>query len=220
MPITRLKETTEGRIRINSVEDAGFRTVEAVLQAGPYRLQQIRGVGPETATKIVAAARQLRHALIESVRLRFDVERRPDSHTQLLTALATWRAVESQIDPAHDELVALVPQLEKLLELAAPARSRTELLFSGRKRREAAKVALRELDAFMRTDRTAELKEMSEAVLAIEPATPAGIWDHYANDAVALNGLLIDVGGLAPDDGRVHGRLPNSAPLGQGGPRR
>jgi hypothetical protein len=49
---------------------------------------------------------------------------------------------------------------------------------------------------------------MSEAVLAIEPATPAGIWDHYANDAVALNGLLIDVGGLAPDDGRVHGRLP------------
>lgn len=45
MPVARLKETTEGRVRINLVEQAGFRTVDSVLRAGPYRLQQIRGVG-------------------------------------------------------------------------------------------------------------------------------------------------------------------------------
>jgi superfamily II DNA or RNA helicase len=182
--------------------------VEAVLRAGQYRLQRIHGVGSETATKIVAAARQLRRAVIESIRLRFDVERRPDSHARLLAALVTWRAVESRLAPAHDDLVALVPRLDELLEAASPARSRVELFFFGRKRRRAAKVALQELDAVMRTDRIAELAEMSEAVLSIERATPAGIWDQYANDAVAFNGLLIEVGGLAPDEEQVHGRLP------------
>jgi hypothetical protein len=208
MPVARLKDTTEGRVRIDAVEDAGFRTVHAVLRAGRYRLEQIRGVGPETATKTFAAARQLRHAVTESVRLRLDIERRPHSHTTLLTALATWHAVESRIGSARDELDALAPRLDELLEAAAPARSRMGLLFSSRKRRAAAKVALNELGLLMGTDRAAELAEMSEAVLAIEPATPAAVWDEYGNDAVAFNGLLIEVGGLGPDEEQVHGRLP------------
>lgn len=208
MPIARLKETTEGRVRINLVESAGFRTVEAVLRAGPYRLQQIRGVGPDTATKIVAAGRQLAQALIESVRLRFDVERRPESHAALLTALATWHALESRIEPARDELAALAPRLGELLETARPARSRIALFFSGRKRRDAAKEALQELDALLHNERAEELAEIAEAVLAIEPATPDGIWDEYATDPVAFNGLLIDVGGFGPDEEQVHGRLP------------
>jgi SNF2 family DNA or RNA helicase len=208
MPIARLKETTEGRVRINIVEDAGFRTVEAVLRAEPYRLQQIRGVGPETATKIVAAARQLRHALTESVRLRFDVDRRPTSHAELLSALAAWREIESRIEPVRDELAALAPQLEKLIEAAAPTRSRMGLFFSGRDRRDVARVALNELDGLMGTESTSELAEISAAVLAVKPATLTGIWDEYANDAVAFNGLLIDIGGLGPDEEQVHGRLP------------
>ncbi len=57
MPMARLKETTEGRVRLGAVEAAGLTTVASVMRAGPQRLQGIRGVGPETATKLVAAAR-------------------------------------------------------------------------------------------------------------------------------------------------------------------
>lgn len=116
--------------------------------------------------------------------------------------------MESRIEPARDELAALAPRLEDLAEAAAPARSRIGLFFSSPKRRQAARAALGELEALLRTDRTAELAEMSEAVLATEPVTPTDIWNEYALDAVAFNGLLIDVGGLGPDEEQVHGRLP------------
>jgi superfamily II DNA or RNA helicase len=208
MPVARLKETTEGRVRINLVEDAGFATVDSVLQAGRQRLRRIHGVGEETATKVVAAARQLRTALTETVRLRFDVERRPESHAALLTELATWREIESLIDPARDDLSALAPRLGELLEAAAPARGRLRLLVAGRKRRAAARAALEQLDGLIHNERTAQLAETAEAVVAVEPSTAVGIWDEYAQDAVGFNGLLIEVGGLAPDEQQVHGQLP------------
>ena len=47
MPVARLKETTEGRLRLGAVEAAGITTVARVMSVGPQRLQGIRGVGPE-----------------------------------------------------------------------------------------------------------------------------------------------------------------------------
>jgi SNF2 family DNA or RNA helicase len=208
MPAARLKETTEGRVRLAAVEAAGYATVGAVLQAGAYKLRQARGVGDETATKVVAAARHLKQAVTESVRLRFDVERRPDSHGDLLTSLAAWREIESRIDPAREDLAALAPRLEELFEAAAPARGRMRMLFTAPKRREAARAALQGLDELVHNERTTELDETAEAVISIEPGAPVRIWDEYTRDAVGFNGLLIEIGGLAPDEQHVHGQLP------------
>ena len=44
--VTRLKETTQGRVRLGAVEAAGITTVARVMSVGPQRLQGIRGVGP------------------------------------------------------------------------------------------------------------------------------------------------------------------------------
>jgi hypothetical protein len=72
LPLARLKETTQGRLRLGLIEAAGYRTVGQAAAAGVIRLQQIQGVGPQTATQVVAAARQLASAMMQSVRLRFD----------------------------------------------------------------------------------------------------------------------------------------------------
>src|SRR4051794_32476072 len=59
IPISRLKEITEGRLRLGAIEKAGYSTVSAILAAGRQRLEQLPGVGPQTSVQVIAAARQL-----------------------------------------------------------------------------------------------------------------------------------------------------------------
>src|SRR5580693_758477 len=90
LPLARLKETTQGRLRLRLIEAAGYRTVGQAAAAGVVRLQQIQGVGPQTATQVVAAARQLANAMMQSVRLRFDPDGRPPAQTRLLAELHAY----------------------------------------------------------------------------------------------------------------------------------
>ncbi len=209
MPVARLKETTEGRVRLGAVEAAGLTTVASVMRAGPHRLQGIRGVGPETATKLVAAARQLQGALTDSVRLRLDAEARPETHAALLAALDTWSTTERAVEPLRGRLQPLTSQLGELSKRAAPARSRWKMLLAGREGRQAARAALAELHHHVHADNAVELAEAAHRALSVEPLGQAEVWERYARDAVRFNGLLVDVGDLGPDENLVHGRLPS-----------
>lgn len=91
IPVARLKETTQGRLRIPTLEAAGYRTLASVLAAGPYQLQTVPRVGEKTAAQIVAAARQLSHTLGANARIRFDADGRPPAD---LAALQAIRSVE------------------------------------------------------------------------------------------------------------------------------
>jgi hypothetical protein len=57
---------------------------------GVARLQQLPGVGPQTATQVVAAASQLGHAMMQRVRPRFDPDARPPLQTRLLAELCSY----------------------------------------------------------------------------------------------------------------------------------
>ncbi|MGH8930349.1 MAG: helix-hairpin-helix domain-containing protein [Egibacteraceae bacterium] len=76
IPVARLRETTEGRLRLGPLEAAGYRTVADVASASSSRLEQVEGVGPQTASQAVAAARQLASAVEESIAVRLDPDDR------------------------------------------------------------------------------------------------------------------------------------------------
>ncbi|MGH3297407.1 MAG: hypothetical protein ACRDP7_37000, partial [Trebonia sp.] len=46
LPLEKIREVTQGRLRLNALEQAGYRSVGAVLRAGSYALQSVHGVGP------------------------------------------------------------------------------------------------------------------------------------------------------------------------------
>ncbi|MGX1492349.1 hypothetical protein RKD41_004608 [Streptomyces tendae] len=75
IPVARLKDLTEGRLRLGEVEKGGFRTVGQVLDAGAYRLRQLPGVGQQTADQTVAAARRIADAVRDTVAVHIDVDR-------------------------------------------------------------------------------------------------------------------------------------------------
>lgn len=214
MPVDRLRETTEGRLRLGPVTSAGITTVAAVLSAGVWGLDRLPGIGRQSAAQIVGAARQLQVALTDSLRLRFDADTRPTAHAELLGALAAVEAADAHIGPLEVQLRDLSDEIASSVPAAARARSRLRMFFTGQERRAEAVDALTRLDQTVRSaDGSGLMASLDEAAAAVEEAasspTPS-LWADYERRAARFNGLLIDVVGQASDTEAAQGYVPSA----------
>jgi hypothetical protein len=85
--VTRLREVTDGRLRIGPIEQAGLRTVLDVFDSSPQRLLTIPGVGSTTANQAVAAARQIATAVRDGLQFRVDLDPADTASTALIVGL-------------------------------------------------------------------------------------------------------------------------------------
>jgi SNF2-related domain/Helicase conserved C-terminal domain/Helix-hairpin-helix domain len=211
LPLARLKETTQGRLRLGAIEDAGYRTVGQAAAAGVTRLQQIPGVGPQTATQVVAAARQLGSAMMQRVRLRFDPDARPPLQARLLAELYRYAVARQAASPGRENLDDVAAALDAVLTGSRRAVSRLRMLFSGSRKRDEARSALSQLEDLMGSVRQSGLDtrlQQSLADLAAETPDEAALWRDYEERAVFYNGLLIEIGELEPDIEAGQGFIP------------
>lgn len=211
LPLKRLRETTQGRLRLGVVESAGYRTVGQAMAAGRFRLQQIPGVGPQTASQVIAAANQLKAAMSQSARVRLDPDTRPLLQAKLLNELRVYEAARQSIAPIGEGLNELAIDLNSVMAGAARAASRLKMFFTGPRKRERARSDLRRLDAMMRAPETATLEaQLKEALAVLGQVGPevTSLWKDYENRAVAYNGLLIEVGELGAGVDASQGFMP------------
>jgi SNF2 family DNA or RNA helicase len=211
LPLARLKETTQGRLRLGAIEAAGYRTVGQAEAAGIHRLEQIPGVGPQTATQVVAAARQLSSAMMQSVRLRLDPDARAPLQTRLLAELRAYGIARQVASSGSDNLNGLAAALDAVLAGSSRATSRLRMFFSGSRKREEARSALSQLEDLMRSLRQSGLDaRLQRSLTALAARTPedTSLWRDYEERAVFYNGLLIEVGELAPDVEAGQGYIP------------
>ena len=143
IPVARLQDVTEGRLRLGSVERSGLRTLGSVLEAGPYRLRQIPGVGQLTADQLLAAARRLSEAVHETVAVHIDVDRPEPRTTALVSALHVLVEAGPDARRAVDKATVLAERLGPLLADAGPAAGRVRMLLAGRERKARAEAARR-----------------------------------------------------------------------------
>jgi superfamily II DNA or RNA helicase len=208
MPLDRIKEITQGRLRLAAIEQAGFRTVGAVAAAGPHRLQSIQGVGPQTAAQVVAAARQLRTAMEQETRVRFDPDARTAHQAGLLAELHGYEIAKSLIPPQAPDLRPLAMDLDTLLGTAVPASSRLRMFFTGSRKKQDARDGLSRLAALIQSPFAVTTSERLQAVRRTRKPDTAWLWNDYLARPVVYNGLLIEVAGLAPDAEASQGFLP------------
>ena len=211
LPLARLKETTQGRLRLGLLEAAGYRTVGQAAAAGVTGLQRIPGVGPQTATQVVAAARQLSIMMKQKVRLRLDPDTRPPTQTRLLGELRAYGIARQGASPARENLNEVAAALDAVLAGSRRATSRLRMFFSGSRKREEGRNALSQLEVLMRTVRQSNLDiRLRETLTALSTPQPdaATLWQDYEERAVFYNGLLIEVGELAPDVEAGQGFIP------------
>lgn len=215
LPLDRIKDITQGRLRINTIERAGYRTVDDVLRAGRH-LENIPGVGPETASKAVAAARQLLAALTEETRVRFDPDDRTAGQARLLAALRDYEQAKRDVPVPIRGLDALAADLDGTVTAAAPAASKLRMFFTGSGTKARTFDGLAQLATIMSMPATTaisgELRSRARQRYDSSNRRPPSVgqlWDDYLARPVEYNGLLIEVAELDPDAAAARGYLPD-----------
>ncbi|WP_405648235.1 DEAD/DEAH box helicase [Streptomyces uncialis] len=211
IPVARLKEVTEGRLRLGEVEKGGFRTVRQVLEAGPYRLRQIPGVGQQTAAQAVAAARQIADAVRETISVRIDVDRPDPLTTALVVGLALLVEAGPEARRAVGAAEALSVRLGPLLVEAKPASSRLRLFVMGKSRRERALAAvaeIREVAEQAEQEGVPELLAQASVDLLRGPLGEMEAWVDFELRSADYYSLIAELSGRRPDPAAAEGFLP------------
>ncbi|TXS07584.1 DEAD/DEAH box helicase [Streptomyces sp. col6] len=212
IPVARLKDVTEGRLRLGAIEQAGLTTVGQVYGASRYELRQIPGVGAQTADQTLAAAAQIAHAVRDTVALRIDVDTRDEAVTALLGAL--YRLVEAGPDVrrAVDGARALAERLEPPLTAAGPARGRLRMLLAGRRARAGVREAVTGVRAAVSDAVERGLPPLFAQVsadLLREPESPVAAWVDFELRSAEYYSLLAELSGSGPDRDAAAGFLPS-----------
>ncbi len=212
IPVARLKDATEGRLRLGAVEAAGLSSVRAVYEASRYELRQIPGVGAQTADQALAAARQIARAVEETVSVRIDVDRPEPRTTALVVALHKLVAAGPELRRAVDAAAQLDRRLAELLPAARPATGRLRLALTGRRRREAALAAmaeLRELTAEAAARDTRLHLAQASTDLLREPASEIEAWVDFELRSAEYYSQLAEVSEHRTDEAAAEGFLPS-----------
>lgn len=212
IPLNRLKDVTEGRLRLAAVEAAGFATVREVHEASRHRLRQIPGVGAQTADQALAAARQIARAVGETVSVRIDVDRPEPRTTALVTAL--YRLVEAgpELPRAVEAAERYEKRLAELLPAARPATGRLRLALTGRLRREAARAALAELRELTAEAAGADVPlrlAQATADLLREPASEIEPWVDFEVRSAEYYSRLAEICAQPTDLAAAEGFVPS-----------
>ncbi|MFD7068760.1 DEAD/DEAH box helicase [Streptomyces sp. NPDC059913] len=212
IPVSRLKDVTEGRLRIGAFDQAGFTTVGQIHAAGRYELQQIPGVGSQTAAQALAAAGQIAHAVRETVAVRISVEEPDETTTALVMALHRLVDAGPDVRRAVDAAGRLAGRLEPLLVAAGPARRRMRMLFTGRENRSRALEAVGEVRDVVAEAERRELSLLFAQVsvdLLRAGESDVAAWVDFELRSAEYYSLLAELSGLGPDRDAAEGFLPS-----------
>ncbi|WP_330172713.1 DEAD/DEAH box helicase [Streptomyces sp. NBC_01498] len=212
IPVSRLADVTEGRLRLGTLETAGYGDVAKVLDATAYDLRRIPGIGAQSAGHAIAAARQLAEAMEEHVAVRLDADDTDDPRATALV-VALHRVVNAGPDIPRAVVAAkrIETALAPLLPPARPAGDRLRMLLSGKRRRQQAQRALRSVDAFLAdaAGREVPLLLTQAATDLLRPAVPADeAWLDFHVRAADYLVLLAEFSDLSPDADAAEGFLP------------
>lgn len=89
LDVSALREVTRDRLRIAPIEDAGLRTVAAVLATGAS-LADVPGIGADSARKLLGAAQTLRQQTMDDQPVTLDPADRSPAATEVLRQLRRW----------------------------------------------------------------------------------------------------------------------------------
>ena len=210
--IGRLKGTTQGRLRLGPIEQAGYRTIADLLAAPDLALQMIPGVGPQTVTQAKGAARQVARAAEEGIRVRLDPDRRDPTQTALLRTLRVLEDAEQMTVALSGPVAEFRTTTGPLGAAASRARSKVTMLFSRARRKEESLAALAELDAWMASPTVQWLDDsLSSAhrTLNAPQRDESALWADYSRRSVEYNGLLGEIGDLDLDVDASQGFIPD-----------
>ncbi|MFI6594685.1 DEAD/DEAH box helicase [Nonomuraea sp. NPDC050536] len=211
IPVSRLKDVTGGGLRLTALEEAGYSTVLSVLDATPYELQKLPGVGPKTRWQAQSAAQQIARAARESGTVHIDVERQDAETTRLLVALHGLVAAGPELSRARRTAQALEQRLKALVPDARSLGRWWRRLLTGGKRRARAEQAVERIAELLAEEtETRLLLAQATTDLLRPPPDATQAWIDFELHSADYYNLLAELSALAPlDRAAAEGFLPD-----------
>jgi SNF2 family DNA or RNA helicase len=209
-PVERLKDVVP-RLPVAKLEKAGYGDVGAVLDAGSERLEQIPGVGAQTAAQAVAAARRIAEGIGQDTRISADVDPGGAEGAALLAALHRVQNTESAAQRAREPAHRIGDQLGRLVSAARPLRSRLSRALTRGPKREQAQQAVADIEELLdapATERDLKRIQSADQRLRAKAPRPSTIRRDYEKRAADYFGTLARIIGVHEDAEAARGYLP------------
>lgn len=209
MSIETVKDTVDGRARLDELPAHGIYSVADVLRAGPQRLIGVPGIGEGTARKTIHAAEQLKRAARDSLQFRIEFDPKNPDMTRLLKALASWGAVWHAAGVHEADAGRLAEELATQRPIAEPAGAgRLRRLFMRAGNKAVADDAARRVRAMVDTAESNGLPRAAQEVRAVRKPSDEQVWRDFEQHSADYYGLLSQVVGLGGDVAASEGYLP------------
>ncbi|WP_211310230.1 DEAD/DEAH box helicase [Branchiibius hedensis] len=193
--INRLRDTTQERLRLGGLEQAGFDTVLKVLEyRGP--LAVLPGIGDVSATRIKAAARTVWRTTYDETPVLLDInERRPEA-ANLLACLHRWDKLRRTLNSP-----TLLQMVGGLNHLSRPMRPNVAQVVVGAYPEQTVDELLTKIES---------LCAAADQVAPLDfSATEEDPWNDFLRRPADYFAMLDELGFVTEDPKRVHGDLPD-----------
>ncbi|MFD5868753.1 DEAD/DEAH box helicase [Corynebacterium sp. NPDC060344] len=207
--VEALRDVTRDRLRIAPIEDAGLRTVGAVLAAGAS-LADVPGIGADSARKLLGAAQTLRQQTMDDQPVHLDPAAQTPEATEVLRHLRRWEIARGPLRGPDGSAAAVA--LASLAPVMGPGVGDAVVFpTSGRgipEFRAAVAGVLGLAEAVQ-----GAVGKLFDSAGATDGGAPAGasgeeLWRDFRARPADYQALAAQLG-LLPDEGdRVHGDLP------------
>lgn len=213
VPVDQLGAMTDRNLRLRALTDAGYATAADLLGVEAAVLDQVPGVGAQTARSVVAAVEQLADAVRAGVPVRLEIDRsgRPDTVTtvELLRLLDRLLRLRPVVEPHRDALADYASSVAVHAASAAPATSRLRFAFSRGGSKDRARRALAALagwDPVADGGLRSTLDHLA-AACARPDADAAALWDAFEQRSAEFYTVLGSIVPLAQDVLAARGML-------------
>ncbi len=190
--VERLAEMTDKNLRLRSLAEGGYTSAADLLGVTAATLDQLPGVGEQTARSVVAAVEQLAQAVRSSTPVRIELDRsgRPDTAAtvELLRLLHRIMRLRPLVEPHRTALQDYTGSVAVLLPRASRATNRLRFRLSRRRTREAALSALALLtdwDAALGSSGLPGTVARLQAGCAEPDAAATDLWDDFERRSIA-----------------------------------
>ncbi|MEV4518327.1 SNF2-related protein [Dactylosporangium sp. NPDC049525] len=209
MSIETVKDTVDGRARLDELPAHGITSVADVLRAGPDRLTDVPGIGEGTARKTIHAAEQLKRAARDSLQFRIEFDPKHPDMTRLLHALARWGAVAHAAGTHEADAGRFAEELAAARPVAEPAGAGPlRRLFMRRADKAVADDAARRVRATVDAADASGLPPAAQEASEVRRPTDRHVWRDFEQRSADYYGLLSQVVGLGGDVAASEGFLP------------